>query len=223
MKMNIKLYIILLIIVYIYLIICIYQYFCCNKKRENFIGFLDLISHSSKTLSETVTQTEANNEVNIKINNKKVKKYIYISKMNYNSTIKYYFHNKNNEIYLITILDTKNDLNKIIIKDTLNNIIGKYVNKIYNKITLKVDFYSDNIIIEYYNKFYSMKLELEDDDKIFYINKKNNNNYNIKLYTLNIGNIIYDNNNDIYKIIVIEDYKIYLNMFGIGFIMLMHY
>ena len=224
LKFNIKIYIILLIIFYIYLTICIYKYFCCNEKKENFIGFLELLSYSTKmdtkTYVTTKMDTKTDTNTDIKTNNKKIKKYIYISKTNNNSTIKYYFYNKNNEIYLITIL---NYSNKIVIKDTLNNIIGNYINKIYNKITIKVDFYTNNIILEYYNKFHSIKLELEDDDKVFYINKKNNNNYSIKLYTLNIGNIIYDNNNDIYKIIVIEDYKIYLNLFGIGFIMLLHY
>ena len=82
--------------------------------------------------------------------------------------------------------------------------------------------YKSNIIIEYYDKFNSIKIYLENDDKIFHINKKNNN-YIIKLYTLNIGSIIYDEYNDIYKIIVLEDYKTYLNLFGIGIIMLLHY
>jgi hypothetical protein len=38
---------------------------------------------------------------------------------------------------------------------------------------------------------------------------------------LNIGNVIYENN--IYKVEVIEDYKIYLNIFGLGIILLLHY
>ena len=63
---------------------------------------------------------------------------------------------------------------------------------------------------------------MENDDKIFHISK-NNKNYIIKLYTLNIGSIIYDEYNNIYKIIVLEDYKTYLNLFGIGIIMLLHY
>jgi len=229
---NIKLYIVLLLIFYIYLTICIYTFFCCNKKKENFIGFLEMVSSITKTNigkekdnKDYIEDIKINNEI-ITNNQKKIKKYIYISKINYNSSIiKYNFYNKDNEVYLNTIINSDNNTkntNTILIKDTSNNIIGKDINKRHNKITLNFNMYKSNIIIEYYNKFNSIKIYLENDDKIFHINKKNNN-YIIKLYTLNIGSIIYDEHNNIYKIIVLEDYKTYLNLFGIGIIMLLHY
>lgn len=223
---NIKIYIVLLLIFYIILIICIYRFFCCNKK-ENFIGFLEMVSSITETniekdnIGDIKNNEIVNNDIYLNTTNKKIKKYIYISKINYNSSIiKYNFYNKDNEVYLNTIINNDNT-NKILIKDISNNIIGKDINKRHNKITLNFNMYRSNIIIEYYNKFNSIKIYLENDDKIFHINKKNNN-YIIKLYTLNIGSIIYDEYN-IYKIIVLEDYKTYLNLFGIGIIMLLHY
>jgi hypothetical protein len=232
---NIKIYIVLLLIFYIFLTICIYRFFCCNNKRkENFVGFLDFVSSITETNTEKKDKNIINEEDIIKmenttlisneiINKKKIKKYIYISKINYNSNIiKYNFYNKENDQYLNTIINNDINLNKILIKDVSNNIIGKDINKIHNKIIINLNIYKNNIIIEYYNKFNSIKIYLEDDDKIFYINKKNDN-YIISLYTLKIGSIIYDENNNIYKIIVLEDYKTYLNLFGIGIIMLLHY
>jgi len=228
---NIKLYVVLLLIFYIYLTICIYTFFCCNnKKKENFIGFLEMVSSitekDNNIINKDTEDIKNNNEI-VTINEnttiKKVKKYIYISKINYNlSIIKYNFYNKDDEVYLNTTINNDNNLNKILIKDVSNNIIGKDINKRHNKITLNFNMYKSNIIIEYYNKFNSIKIYLENDDKIFHINKKNNN-YIIKLYTLNIGSIIYDEYNNIYKIIVLEDYKTYLNLFGLGIIMLLHY
>jgi hypothetical protein len=235
---NIKVYIVLLLIFYIILTICIYRFFCCNnKKKENFIGFLEMVSSITETnikkddddFDEDIKNNNKivkNDEVNLDTTNKKIKKYIYISKINYNSSIiKYNFYNKDNEVYLNTTINNDNNTNNtntILIKDISNNIIGKDINKRHNKITLNFNMYKSNIIIEYYNKFNSIKIYLENDDKFFHINKKNNN-YTINLYTLNIGSIIYDEYNNIYKIIVLEDYKTYLNLFGIGIIMLLHY
>ena len=71
-KFNIKIYIILLIIFYIYLTICIYKYFCCNEKKENFIGFLELLSYSTKMDTKTDTKTDAKTDAktDTKTNNK---------------------------------------------------------------------------------------------------------------------------------------------------------
>ena len=221
---NIKIYIVLLLVLYIYLTMCIYSTFCCNKK-ENFIGFLEMVSaiteNTIENTSEEDTIKDTIKEIIVEKENKKIKKYIYISKINYNSNIiKYNFYNKENDKYLNVLIN--NNLNNIIIKDNSNKVIGKDVNSIHNKITINFNIYKSNIIIEYYNNFNSLKIYLEDDDKFFYIEKKNNK-YIINLYTLNIGTIIYDEYNNIYKIIVLEDYKKYLNLFGIGIIMLLNY
>jgi hypothetical protein len=211
---NIKLYIILLLIFYIYFILLVYKFFCCNNKKENFIGFLEMIS--SKNNFDNISNDNNNisndnnnisndnipfdnNPKEIKKNNNKIKKYIYISNVyNDKSIIKYNFYNKDDDLYLKTMIYDDINLNKILIKDNLNNIIGKDINKKHNNIIINFNLYNSNIIIEYYNKFKSIKIYLENDDKIFHINE-NNKNYKINLFTLNIGYINYDQNNNLYK------------------------
>ena len=114
---NIKLYIILLLIFYIFLTICIYRFFCCNnKKKENFIGFLEMVSSITETntekekdIIENTEDIKVDNEI-ITNNQKKLKKYIYISKINYNSSIiKYNFYNKDDDLYLYTTIYNDNN------------------------------------------------------------------------------------------------------------------
>ena len=238
---NLKLYIIILIIIYIYLTISIYSFFCCNNK-EHFTGLLDLFTDNNNIISNKPNQdvfsyfsTPENNR-KLTLNDpvyyekieeikkpKKQKKYIYISKVNYNSSIiKYNIYNKNNNKYLnIFVYNDNNNINKILIRNISNDIIGKNKNNIHNKITINCNLFDNDIILQYYNKYQSIKIYLENDDKIFYINKNIDNNFTIDLYSLNIGKTIYKD--DMYKIIVIEDYKKYLNLFAIGIILLIHF
>ena len=48
----------------------------------------------------------------------------------------------------------------------------------------------------------------------------NSNNYMIYLFNLLIGKIVYNNEKKIYKIMCYQEYKTYLNLFGIGLIFL---
>jgi hypothetical protein len=146
-----------------------------------------------------------------------IKKYIYLSKVSYDTNVtKYIFTNKKNLAYLHILM---NQYNKILIKDVSNNIIGKDISRIHNKVILNINLYDKNIVVEYFNRFKSIKIYVEDSDKIFYINKKEEY-YTIYLYANYIGTVIYDNEK--YRITVFEDYKEYLNLFGIGITLLLH-
>jgi hypothetical protein len=96
-------------------------------------------------------------------------------------------------------------------------MIGNKINEHYNKITFSLVLYKKNIILEYYDNYNIIKIYLEDDDKIFTI--KNNEIY---LYEMKIGKINYNNETSYYKIIVYEEYKTYLSIFGIGLTMTLH-
>lgn len=223
---NIKLFIILLLICYI--IVIIYLYIHRNyQNKEDFIGILDILTQyndslkmeSLQNVNSILTDESANEpiseqKVNSNLYSKPATRYIYISETNDPS--KYRFYDKNFNNYANLYIDQKN----IKLYDINNNIIGKLINEIYNKFTLNIDYYNkNNIHIEFYNNFKELKLYIDDDDKYFYVKsiKSINDIYTIFLFNKNIGKIYYDNSN--YKIIVYEDYRNYLNLFGIGFIL----
>lgn len=240
----IKIIAILLIILYILFIL--YIIYNKNYNKENFTGYLDILAFTSNK-NNIIEKKDKKYDIENKINknevkkdevkkdevkkddvkednvkNKKIKKYIFILNKNNSKYIKNYnFYNKNYRLYLkSTVYD--NNYDNILIKDLSNNIIGKDINKIYNKIIINLELYKENIVIEYYNKYQSIKIYLKNNDNIFNIDKKNDN-YIILLYKNIIGSILYNKDSNIYKIIVYEDYKIYLNMFGIGLILLLNY
>ena len=218
----------LIIIFFILLLFVIYLN--RNKNIEKFTGLLDILSSintpnnatSNNVTSNNVTDIVNINPPNIIVNNinnfSRNIKYIYLKKIDNN---KYFFYNKNNDVYLTVFQSENNYEKKIIIKDLQNNIIGNLINHIYNKIIIKTSLYKNNINIEFSNNFQTIKLYLTDDDKYFNIIKKDDN-FIINIFMENIGKIKYDKNDDLYKIMVYEQYKIYLNLIGIGFILLIN-
>ena len=119
-----------------------------------------------------------------------------------------------------------NILKEVKILDNSNILIGNLLSEKHNKFILNLDLYDNrNLHIDFYNNFQECKLYLDDDDKIFFIKKKDGS-YFIYLFSKFIGKINVDTTGRIkknkYKVIVYDEYKIYLNLFGIGFILMMN-
>jgi Ca2+/Na+ antiporter len=195
-----------------------------NNRIENFVGILEILSDIVDT-KEKIEKT--NNDIELSKEGKKIiekeppkkeTKFIYISQVQNNDTLfKYNFYDKNYLMYMILYESIKNYEKNILIKDSKNNIIGNKINEHYNKIIFSLELYKKNIILEYYDNYNYIKIYLENDDKIFTI--KNNEIY---LYEMKIGKINYNNETSYYKIIVYEEYKTYLSIFGIGLTMTLH-
>ena len=213
-----------LLLLYFLLLTLIVKYtFITKETKENFTQFLELINYYTSTNKDNNNNSIILNEEHIdkksinSISEPKKIKYIYIGK---NNTNKYNFYNKDYKIYIYLIYSEKNYQKNIFIKDYKNNNIGELINEKYNKIVLNAIIYNNNINIEYLDNFNSVKLYLDNDDKIFFL-KKNENDYFIYLYSMKIGKIIYDEKKDLYKIMVYKEYKDYLNLFGFGLIFLL--
>ena len=218
----------LIIIFFILLLLIIY--YTRDKNIEKFTGLLDILSsnnnminNSSNIPNNTIDTIDSIDSTNIIINNTnhfpRNIKYIYLKKIENNN--KYFFYNKNNDVYLSFLQSENNYQKKVIIKDLQNNIIGNLISHIYNKIIIKTSLYKNNINIDFSNNFQTVRIYLDNDEKSFNIIKKDNN-YIINNYMENIGKIKYDNTDNIYKIMVYDEYKIYLNLIAIGFIILLN-
>ena len=223
----------LIIIFFILLLLVIYS--TRNNNIEKFTGLLDILSSNNTMINNlsnvsnnsigTIDTIDSTNisQPNIIINNTnnfpRNIKYIYLKKIENNN--KYLFYNKNNDVYLSFLQSENNYQKKVIIKDLQNNIIGNLISHIYNKIIIKTSLYKKNINIDFSDNFQTVKIYLDNDEKNFNIIKKDNN-YIINNYMENIGKIKYDNTDNIYKIMVYEEYKIYLNLIAIGFIVLLN-
>jgi hypothetical protein len=197
-----------------------------NNRIEKFVGILeilsDIVDSKEQKVEEQNNGTELSKLTELSKNNeeppKRETKFIYISQVQNNDTLfKYNFYDKNYSIYMVLYESIKDYEKKILIKDSKNNMIGNKINEHYNKITFSLILYKKNIILEYYDNYNYIKIYLEDDDKIFTI--RNNQIY---LYDMKIGKINYNNETSYYKIIVYEEYKTYLNIFGIGLTMTLH-
>jgi hypothetical protein len=194
-----------------------------NNRIETFVGILEILSDIVDSKEQKVEEKNNSTELSelAKDNEqppKKETKFIYISQVQNNDTLfKYNFYDKDYSTYMVLYESIKNYEKNILIKDSKNNIIGNKINEHYNKIIFSLELYKKNIILEYYDNYNYIKIYLENDDKIFTI--KNNEIY---LYEMKIGKINYNNENSYYKIIVYEEYKTYLNIFGIGFAMTLH-
>jgi hypothetical protein len=104
--------------------------------------------------------------------------------------------------------------NKFLLLDYENKIIGKVLSEKYNKYIIETTIYPQTPLhIELYNNYENVKMQKESSNDVFYI-KKNK----IYLHALHIGKINEDNTNNSIKIIVYKEYKIYLNLFAIGYI-----
>lgn len=227
---SLKILTIILIILYILLAVYLLKRIKNNdndKKYnsiENFVGILEILSDIIDT-KEQIEKT--NNNIELPKEDKKIieqepfkreTKFIYISQIQNNDTLfKYNFYDKDYSIYMVLYENIKNYEKNILIKDSKNNMIGNKINEHYNKIIFSLDLYKKNIVLEYYDNYNIIKIYLEDDDKIFTI--KNNEIY---LYEMKIGKINYNNKTSYYKIIVYEEYKTYLSIFGIGLTMTLH-
>lgn len=228
---SLKILTIILIILYILLAIYLLKRiknndnYIKNNSIENFVGILEILSgvvddkkkvkekNNGTELSELGKSSKDNEE-----SSKRETKFIYISQNQNNDTLfKYNFYDKDYSKYMVLYESIKNYEKNILIKDSKNNIIGNKINEHYNKIIFSLELYKKNIILEYYDNYNYIKIYLENDDKIFTI--RNNQIY---LYDMKIGKINYNNENSYYKIIVYEEYKTYLNIFGIGLTMTLH-
>lgn len=232
--------VILLLILYIFLIIYIFKIHFYYKifNKEHFITIEDSIANvinpntknNSNILNNNYknnTSNENNENKNLQIQQKKeVKniKFIYLLSQKINNTNnKYIFYDKNNKFYMYASYFDDNNIPKILFTDIKNNNIGDLIYVENNKFIFSLNFYKNkNLNIDFFNEYKEAKIYLDDDDKFFYIKTKNNSNiknnlnnteYEIFLFSKKIG--IIDKNN---KIMVYEEYKEYLNTFGIALI-----
>ena len=220
-----------------------------KNTEEPFIGFLELLANkkydehlnasslnasslnglskdtlSKDTLSKDTLSKDTLSKDTPSLNNTpKIKKtkYIYLSKSNsINDIFRYKFFDKDLNNYM-NLNGTIKNLKTIKLYNIKNNIIGNLINEKYNKYTFKINYYSNsNINIQFYNNLQEIKLYIDNDDKYFYIKKINKLSSSIYLFSLYIGKISYDDHTKLYKIIVYSDYKKYLNLFTIGFILI---
>jgi hypothetical protein len=224
--------IIVLIIFFILILNLIYRKYY-DYDRENFIGFLELLNYNTTTPAKQLIITPAKNEQKIekkeKEKEKEKYKYIYIIDKNKDSNIEYIFLNKNNQPYM----SFEGELNlkniKFSLKNNNNKQIGKLDKMFYNKFVVSLSMYSDNINIEFNNNYFNALCYIDGTDHIFYIKYLNKNLKNKKdsseilhifvdSYKLKIGSIHKENQK--WEIKVKDEYKTYLNMFGITFICL---
>jgi len=227
--MLLKIFCLLLLILYILLGIYLFKNIKNDlnndSKIEGFVGILDVLSDSINFKNNPENNEKKNNnsepvvktvEILEPVVEKKLTKFIYLEEYYGNDKLfKYYFYDKNNINYMVLYENVENYKKSILIKDNKNNILGKNIKEHYNKIIFTLELYSNNIILEYYDNYNYIKIYLENDDKIFMI--RNNNIY---CYQILIGKINYREGK--YKIIVYDKYKTYLNIFGIGYAMILH-
>jgi hypothetical protein len=202
--------------------------FTYNIKKENFIGFLEVLSdtiggNDKDKINNTEKIHNLNNNIEKNNNTKEIEeiknfKYIYISlKSLDNYPIKYKFYNKKYENYMTLYINNSN----IEIYDIDNKIIGKKINNKYNNYVFSLNMFNNkNINFELYNYYNNVKIYLDNADKYFYLKNMDFDKYDIYLFSKKIGKIIYKDDLNSYKVIILEDYKIYINLFAIAFILI---
>ena len=245
-KINLKLlciFLIILYILYILFIIFIIKY-KKTEKFTNILELLNTSLENNKKHQYPITVYEDNNDIDDKSKNiiKKDIKYIYLLKIKN----KYIFYNKNLKQYMTATTDYNQTINNILLKDSKNKIVGNLISEKYNNMIVYLKFYNKNSNFEYLKNFKEIKFYLDNDDKYFFIkkdkknietnietniknintntkyrdntkyNSNNSSNYMIYLFNLLIGKIVYNNDKKIYKIMCYQEYKTYLNLFGIG-------
>lgn len=232
---------ILLLFLYILIFIFIYlnYYKTINNNIENFQTIEDslalLLNPQYKNQLNIKTESMKRNDDLIKINSditkndikekeiKEIKKneikYIYVLPQNQlNDHITYLFYNKFNKNYLKLKFYNKSNIFKIFLYNIHNNQVGKLLYYENNKYIFKLDFFNDkNLNIDFFNEYKETKIYFDNDDKYFYIKESNKKNkeYNIYLFNKLIGKINIDR-----KIFVFDEYKDYLNIFGITYILM---
>jgi len=249
MNNIIKLFICLLLTCYFLFLINIYIFYknecniLNNDKNEHFIGLLEIISNTvgGKYDNRPKTYIESNDNQELI---KKETRHIYIKNNSNksNNSKDYYLYNKKK--YNYAKLNVNMNHNKIAILDKNDNKLGNLTKHHYNDYYIESEiFVNKEIIVNFINQYDDAKINIKDDDKYFYIKKiQNVNNDNIDLsdndnsidmyiiyvYGLKIGKIknisdkMHHSNNSIFKIIVYEEYKEYLNIFAMVFTMLLN-
>jgi len=231
-KNNIKIIIITLLLCYIIFAFNIYIFYkneCRQyKQREHFISILELLSDTVGGKYDKRREYINVKNQDIKEEEKIIKKevrYIYIKKK---SNEIYSLYNKDNDIY--AIIDINMNYNKLFINDINNKKIGELTKNIYNDYFIECDIFPNKrIIAQFMNNYNDVKINIEGDNKYFYIKAEKSNvqdfnqdfiqDFNIYLYALKIGKIK-KLKPQIHKIIVYIEYKKYLNVFGTVFSML---
>jgi hypothetical protein len=229
--------IVVLIIFFILILNLFYRkYYEYDNDRENFIGFLELLNYSGNTPRKQIIikydKKDKEKEIKKELKKKpekKMEKYIYIIDKNKDKNIKsnleYIFLNKNDQPYMTFEgeLNLKNI--EFILKNNNNKPIGKLDKIFHNKFVVSLSMYSDNINIEFHNNYFNAICYIQGTDYVFYmkyLKKKKDNSEILHIfvdsYKLKIGNIHKENGK--WKIKVKDEYKTYLNMFGITFICL---
>ena len=192
-----------------------------HNNKEHFTPILDFLSYSMtgnnkeyNYLDNKENNTENNNKNITEVKKSLIKK-IFVKK----SENTYYFANKNKHYYMKVNVYNKDYQKKYDIKNYKNEIIGKYLGQKYNILEFEINFYKELINIEFNKYDHYIKIyfdNIHSSDKVFYIKRKDDH-YLIYFFALQIGKIISDKNNS-FKISCLDEYKIYLNLFGIAFI-----
>jgi len=215
MKYNLSknIYIIIIFIIIISILYLFYKKYNISKKEEHYSnGLLDLLEYKGEPIKYNIDEssTENTDEKKDKKEDEIIYKHIFLK--NNNENISFEFYNKKMENYLFT---KGTDVNNIKIKTIDNTNIGYISHFKYNTFTTN---YDDNNV-DYtllYNDKRLIKIMYEND--IYYIIEDvKNKKYKIYLFELNIGNINKINNNT-YKIVIDEKYKIVLNNIAFGLI-----
>ena len=230
---NKKYLLLFLIIIYILFIVILYKYYN-QKEIEHFKSLedsvADLFNPPSKEHTEIIyyknnQNKNSSNNTNNKDVNKKEMKYIYVIPSNKD---KYYFYNKNKQYYMSLQNDQKEKHeHKIQLYDIHNKLVGKLLIQELNQYIFKLDYIREHnyINIYFYNNYEEAKVFIDNDSEYFYVklikdhkfnkyNYKRNKEYEIYEYSKKIGTIDYNG-----KISVQEEFKKYLTMFGLTYIL----
>ena len=231
-------FIILIIILFITILFYVINNYLKNNvmNKEHFTQILDFLSYSMSGNNKEYKLQNVNNDgnninnddnnINNDINNnttnvkKNFIKKIFVKKSDHT----YYFANKNKHYYMKVNVYDKDYQKNYDIKNYKNETIGKYLGQKYNILEFKLDFYKEliNIELDQYDHYIKIYFNnIHSANKVFYIKKDNKKDdiYLIYCFESQIGKIISDkSNNSSFKISCLDEYKVYLNLFGIGFI-----
>lgn len=211
-----NIFIINIIIFFIVILLIIYSIKYYSKKEEHYSnGILDLLQYNGEPIKYNIDENnDKNDENNTNKNNEpsKIYKHIFLKNNSQNNNISFEFYNKKMENYLVINGNNKNNMK---IKDIDNKNVGNINHYKYNTFTTQYDDYNVDYTLLYNDKKL-IKITYEND--IYYIIRDvKNKKYIISLFELNIGFIKKINDNT-YKLVIEEKYKIVLNIIGFGLI-----
>jgi hypothetical protein len=178
----------------------------------------ELIKKNDDLMKIKNSDSDISNKLKKEKEKEKEIKYIYVLPQHQlNDHITYLFYNKFNKNYLKLKFYNKSNIFKMFLYNIHDNQVGKLLYYENNKYIFKLDFFNDkNLNIDFYNEYKETKIYFDNDDKFFYIKESNKNKeYNIYLFNKLIGKIDFNR-----KIFVFDEYKDYLNIFGITYILM---